>query len=49
MKQHAKKHAKNRIYNYNNNNDNNNSNMFIVLNPKDFRGLLKYPREFGSL
>ena len=27
-----------------NNNNNNNNNMFIVLNPKEFRGLLKYPR-----
>ena len=24
----------------------NNNNKFIVLNPKEFRGLLKYPREF---
>ena len=23
--------------------------MFIVLNPKEFRTLLKYPREFKSL
>ena len=26
-------------------NNNNNNNMFIVLNPKEFRRLLKYPRE----
>ena len=29
----------------NNNNNNNNNNTFIVLNPKEFRRLLNYPRE----
>ena len=32
----------------NNNNNNNNNTMFKVLNPKAFRRLLMYPREFFS-
>ena len=33
------------LFRYNNNND----NLFIVLNPKEFKRLLKYAREFESL
>ena len=36
--------------NSNNNNSNNNyDNRFIVLNPKEFRGLLKYPNKISCL
>ena len=33
------------LHDNNNSNNNINNNMFIVLNPKEFRRLLKYPRE----